>query len=606
MSRKSSPIIDMPSKEQLSELVRPYSDEELELTDEMKAKVERLMKTLDEYGIDYDKFDPNKIPRLDFGKSAYPNNDQYMHVPGQHDTNKWLQAVSDIYRKEKSGQNRVQAIRQVTAGWNIMETFDFLNWIKFHESGDYMKYKFAQLWYENLDMPGYALHIKKDPEPTPEPRVTGQEINFAQERATEDADRRDRIEKQRNKIIGRLDSAEKLLRSPDGHLFSGKEFESLLESIYQLKKKIQMVNKISSSTRLYEDMIIREANILGKNGFFKAAQMLRSVAQTPAASGEAAKGDPKAPATPPPPASPGDPSGAGNPGPPSGGAGTPAQPSGNATMPQSEISAPGLKSFLNNLQGKYTDDQKSEDELEVVDNPDDLLVTEAQAVEEPITTNPAPAPLDPSPVAAPKTPDEPATETPLEVTEDDIPAPGGDKPATNVSGFDSKVDSVFSNITVDDVVAKLEDLAKIFKVREVPRQLAIVDMMLDSLGLASYFPSLSEAQNKALDSNNYISTRVEDILSKLRGAMATHDIDLKGKGTPENPAVEGIKNKLKSDEDKDKARKQMRKEQEESMLPDATKETPEVEIEEDLGAPPAAPAAPAAAPKPAAPARPVA
>lgn len=126
MSRKSSPIIDMPSKEQLSELVRPYSDEELELTDEMRAKVERLMKTLDEYGIDYDKFDPNKIPRLDFGKSAYPNNDQYMHVPGQHDTNKWLQAVSDIYRKEKSGQNRVQAIRQVTAGWNIMESSTFL------------------------------------------------------------------------------------------------------------------------------------------------------------------------------------------------------------------------------------------------------------------------------------------------------------------------------------------------------------------------------------------------------------------------------------------------------------------------------------------------
>jgi Predicted membrane protein len=607
-TRKPSSKIDLPSKEQLGELVRPYSDEELELSEEMKAKVEKLMKTLDEYGINYDKFDPDSIPKLDFGKrKAYPNDNQYVHVPGQHDTKKWLQAVSEIYRKEKSGQNRVQAIRQATAGWNIMETFDFLNWIRFHESGDYMKYKFAQLWYENLDMPGYALHIKKDPEPQPEPHITGNEINFAKDTANQDSERRERIEKQRNKIIGRLDSAEKLLRSPDGHLFSGKEFESLLESIYDLKKKIQMVNKISASTRLYEDMIVRQANILHKNGFYKAASMLHSIAQTPGAGGEAAKGTPK-PSPIPEPASPGDPSGAGNPGPPSGGAGTPAQPSGNASMPQSEnsgqpeISSEGLKGFLNNLESKFNDSGKSDDDLEVIDSDsnDDLLVIEAQAINEPITTSPAP--LNPSPVAAPdapETPDAPATEKPLEVTEDDIPAPAEKNEPINVSTFDATVDNVFANITVDDVVAKLEDLAKIFKVREVPRQLAIVDMMLDSLGLASYFPSLSEAQNKALDSNNYISTRVEDILSKLRGAMVTHDIDLKGQEAPEKPEVAGIKNKLKSDEEKEKARKQMRKDQEVAMMPDTTKETPEVEIEEDLGAPPATPAP--AAPKPARP-----
>jgi hypothetical protein len=122
--------------------------------------------------------------------------------------------------------------------------------------------------------------------------------------------------------------------------------------------------------------------------------------------------------------------------------------------------------------------------------------------------------------------------------------------------------------------------------------------MLDSLGIASYFPSLSEATNKALESNNYISTRVEDILSKLRGSMDSREIDLKGGDSPEKPEVAGIKQKLKSDEDKEKARKQMRKDQETAELEGKKKETPEVEIEEDLGAPPPPPkAAPAPAPK---------
>lgn len=579
---------------------------------ELQPQIERLIEFFGQHGIDYQKFDPNSSSSLDFGKRhAYPNHESLLSMPGQHDTHKWLQAISDIYRKERNGENRVQAIRSITSGWNIMETFDFLNWVKFYESGDHMKYKFAQLWYENPDIPGYALHIKKDPEPEKVKNVSGPDIDFAAQRATEDHDRRERIEKQRNKIIGRLDSAEKLLRSPEGHLFSGKEFETLLESIYQLKKKIQMVNKISTSTRLYEDMIVREANILSKYGFVKAANVLYSVAQSPAQNGEQAQGSPNgaadlssAPPT--------DPSGAGNPGPPSGGAATPAQPPGGSDMPQSEPNAPpGIQEFLERLDGtNMSDKQGVEDDLEVKDTDevlevnDEVFVTEAQMapVTEPLTTSPAPAPLDPSPVTAPEEKADkipatkgPATEEPLEVTEDDIGAPKGGEnaPPSAASDFDKRVDAVFSNISVADVVAKLEDLAKVFKVREIPRQLGIIDMMLDSLGLASYFPSLSEATNKALESNNYISTRVEDILSKLRGAISTREVDLKGGGEVEKPEVAGIKNKLKSDEDKEKQRKQMRKEQEAAELAGAGpgKETPEVEVAEDL-APPDRPATP--------------
>jgi len=593
----------------VSESILPYSDEELDLSDDMKDKVEKLMEWFDGHGIKYDKFNPKDIPKLDLeNRKAYPNTDVYMHIPGQHNTQKWLQAISDIYRKEKNGEPRRNAIRSIVGGWNVMETYDFLNWVKFYEAGDHMKYKFAQLWYENDSLgPGYFLQIKKD-QAAQEPQVQGKDIDVAKADASADHDRRQIIEKQRNKIIGRLDSAEKLLRTQEGHVFSGKEFESLLNSIYELKKKIQMVNKISSSTRLYEDMIIRQANILSKNGFFKAANVLISVADDPSAGPAPAGGMPTA--TPP-----GDPSGAGAPGTPSGGAATQASPPGNTTMPQSppaETQPKGISGFLSRMDdGKYAPDDKqvAEDNLEVEDTlevEDAELVVHAQVAPEEIGDGAKPAPLRPAPVAAPsppakpitdepmgspKSPGKPAADEPLEVTEDDIKStPKTEGPST--SDFDAKVDAVFANITVADVVAKLEDLAKIYKTREVPRQLGIVDMMLDSLGLASYFPSLSEATNKALESNNYISTRLEDILSKLRGAMGSSEVDLKGKEV-DRPEVAGVKSKLQEDSEKEKARKQMRKDQESEELANKGKETPEVEIDEDL-----APEAPKPTPAP--------
>src|SRR5579885_2573435 len=614
MPNPKAPIIDKP---EMSEALQPYSDEELE-GEEVQARIEKLMKLFDQWGIPYEKFQPINRNFLHDDKKAYPNYDQYQYIPGQHNISKWLQAVRQLHAFEKSGVDRVHAIRQATSGWNPMETYDFLNWLRFYQEGAHLKYKQAQLWYENAQ-PGYFLHIKQDPEKEPEPRSDGFAIQEARDSVEQTEEKKRIIEKQRQKIVGRLDSAEKLLRSPEGQMFAGQELENLMEAIYSLKKKVQLVNKLSTSIRLYEDMIVREVNVLRRNGFVKAADLLYSLAQTPAQDGEGAKGKSKGGNTPPPPAPPADPSGAGNPGAPGGlpSAG-PGMPQGNPSTvsppsPPNE-SAPGLddfksdaiKEFIANTQTSGiapVDESKSEDELSIEDSleveDDHLLVTEAQAAppDVPMTTTPAPARGKPAPVT-PKAPgpDAPATETPLEVTEDDIPPPD-DKASPDATNFDSRVDTLFSNLKVADVVAKLEDLAKIFKVREVPRQLDIVDLMLDSLGLASYFPSLSEAQNKALESNNYISTRVEDILSKLRGAISTKDIDLKGGNQEENPEVAGIKSKLEQDAAKEKQRKEMRKQQENAELEGATKETPEVEMGEDLGAP-KAPAAPPAPPRP--------
>lgn len=612
------PIIDMPSKKQLETATRPYSDEELALTPEMEEKMKKLMEFFDNHGVDYSKFIP-KFYSYITDKKAYPNYDQYQHIAGQHDMRKWMYALKDIHYKQKAGFPYRDAIKLATQGWVKMEIYDFLNWLRFHEEGTHMKYKFAQVWYEN-GQPGYFLHVKPDSPKEPEPQTDGASVEKASQDAERNEEKRQTIEKQRSKIIGRLDSAEKLLRSQEGQEFAGGELENLMEAIYSLKKKVQLVNKLSLSTRLYEDMIVREGNVLKRNGFTKAAEVLYSLAQTPGAGGEAAKDDGKQqggavpPATPPP-----DPSGAGNPGAPGGLPATvPGIPSIQTEKPQPKA----IREFIHNMNdGNRTDADVTgaeDDELEVHDTEDELMVTEAQiappiappppaaALEDvPITDSPKPERNPPAfiPDAAEK-PEGPATEEPLEVTEDDIPDAGAGEPSPTASNFDSQIDSAFKNVAISDVVAKLEDISKSYKTREMPRQLGIVDMMLDSLGLASLFPSLSEAQNKALEANNYISTRVDDILAKLRGAMASAEKSPVAP-SPEREDMAGIRGKLQGDQDKEKQRKQMRKEQEAAEMEGAgkeeAKETPAVEMGEL--APPAPPAVPppAAPPAPAAP-----
>lgn len=652
------------SKENVKPKFREMTPEEQlmaanpDLTPEAKKRLEALLKHFKDYGFPTIEFPKDKL--------GYPNYNQYINIPNQHDMKKWMEAVQNIYRMEHSGHSRVACIRQATSGWKVTETFDFLNWLRFYESGTHMKYKMAQLWYEN-GAPGYFLQIKPDPVKEPEPQVSGKDIDFAREESAMNAEKREKIEKQRNKIIGRLDSAEKLLRSPDGQMFAGHELDALMEAIYQLKRKIQMVNKLSTSTRLYDDMIVREANVLQRSGFTKAAEWLYSAAQAnnpppagigspgginiiPPAAGVDSPSAPLQPGAPGglPSTGPGMPQGAPPSAAPESGPNenSPTNLNGVAQGPQPTAGAgpasvapdkpapTGIQEFLANMDTSKMTTQNDkataeDDELEVhdagpleVEDDDHLMVTEGQAapggiIDEPITTSPVPTkpaalpevdelpktPKAPKAPRAPKGLDAPATETPLEVTEDDIAGPPGDEnsPSPTASEFDQKLDAVFADVTVEDIVAKLEDIAKIFKTRQIPRELSTVDMMLDSKGLASYFPSLSEAINKALESNNYISTRVDDILSRLRGAIAGGGVDLKG-GGPESPETAGIKKNLSDADAKEKRRKEQRKAQEVAELEGGGKEAPEVEIEEDLGPKPPAPVRPPAAPAAAGPA----
>jgi hypothetical protein len=549
----------------------------------------------------------NKLTLLDSLKEAYPNYEQFFNYPGAYDTQKWLEAIKTVYYLEKNGLDRSSAIQRVTADWKVTEVNDFRNWLRFYEEGNHLKYKVAQFYYGNADV-GYLLPIKKDPDK--QEQVSGKDIDFARDAAADEmsnSEKKRLIEKLRNKLLGRLDSAEKLLRSSEGQLFASEEHASLLETIYNLKKKVQLVNKKSSSTKLYDDMIVREANILSRKGFYKAAEMLYSLAD------EAPKPKDSSAPLPAPPAPPAQ--GSGNVGGlPTMAPGSPQIPPPNNTIDPTKkpVSEP-VKKFLEGLDnGNITTDTNS---LEVNDADDELIV-EAQLAEPlPKTDEPAApvAPINKSPELSNTTIPK---EKPLEVKEEDIlkePSKELSKepPKSNGKDFDNIINSVFANITIGDIVSKLEDVANFYKTREMPRQLALVDMMLDSAGLASFFPSLAEATNKALEANNYISTRIEDVLSKLRGTMTTKEIDTKEHKTT-SPELEKTKQLLQQQNDKEKEKKQLRKDLEEKALEDQTKETPEIEIEEDLSkpieepikaaptkipiAPPTVPAKPAAPP----------
>lgn len=486
---------------------------------------------------------------------AYPNIDGIFVNTKSRDTNKWLETIKNIYRMSNEGIDKNIALKQLTANWNQSEITDFLNWVKFYEQGSHLKYKVANIWLDQSS-PGYFLQVKK------------QDTQDANVDESKNLDKKVVIEKQRSKIISRLDSAEKLLRSRDGQILAGKELETLMEAIYQLKKKIQLVNKITVANKTYQDLIIREANILNKKGFENASNVLHKIAQELPAPAE-----PTLPTI-------------GNGGAPGG------MPSMGPGMPQTSLEnspnnppsfSKGINDFLKRMNSaNLTEESESEDSLNIEDDivekdtndsKDTLFVSENEFISE----AQAQPEVETNITSEPNVAEVPA-EQPVSV----------DNKSNNEvvlnSDFDNKLEQLMKNVTVADVIIELELLSKIFKTREIPRRLARADMMLDSLGLAPFFPSLSEAQNKSLEANNYIATRIDDILAKLSGTVTTNNIDLQGDNSV-NPQVENLKNKLEEDQEKEKQRKEMRKQQEAAEIESKNKPTPEIQVSEDMAEP---------------------
>lgn len=522
--------------------------------------------------------------------TAYPNFSEYRSTMPSYDLGKWMNAMRDIYVKTHLGANRNQAVEQITGAWDIMEKNDFLEWMHYYQSGDMNKYKKAQhSYYVNEDINYFVPNPKMAPSPIL--NINDQINNIPQNaivpskpEEVSKEEKRKMIEEHRRKILGRLNSAEKLLSSQQGQFFAGQDFEKLLSAIYELKKQIQTVNKMSLSAQTIVDLIIRQANILNTNGYKNASDFMVKLAQN----------------------TPGDfsvnlgaiPAGGSQPD----GGGSLGNPTVDLTQPlggpdmsnQKEITTDSaVGQFLENMNDSgltteddvegepdknIADDVEIDNDVildqEIVPENEDDLVVHAQAI-----PDNAPKPIH-NP-AAKKVPNrdlevESPPKKDIDITPEEIKR--GPQISSVKSDLDALIESAFSNLTVADVVKKLDDVNKIFRNREVSRQLAIVDVMLDQLGLAPYFPSLAEANAKMLDTNQYCLTRLEDVLSKLRGTMPTSDIDLTNKDQKLAPESEAIRSALQQEEKKDKQRKEVKKQlQDKSELEKATKPQGEVE-----------------------------
>ncbi len=487
-------------------------------------------------------------------KIAYPNNNSSIFIQNSYDRNKWVLAMKDIYSRVSFGVPNKKAFQQVTEDWSAVEKKDFENWMRFYQDNAQSKYKMAQMnYYVNDGMPGYFVPnpaVKNNDKPasiipgSPEFNKLDVAISDA-DKKRQAKEKKDLIEKQRQKLISRLYAAAKILRSETGHEMVGAEHQRLVKSLYDLITEFETINKVSLSSDMYVNLIIRQANILQKEGLNKSATFLKKFAQvgaSPPFSADLAL--------------------------------TPDFKGGDMTAgpaidlnqtPPEKTQDSGIDKFLkklNNEEDEIMDSSLADDDLiDVVEDTivlDDLdddfeseLIVRAQAIDAPIAEI-------------------------KEVSNAPIPA------ASNVvidKDFDKLIDSAFASLKITDVIKKLEEVNHIFKTREIPRQLAIADVMLDRLGLASFFPSLAEATNKSLESNQYCLTRIEDILGKLRGSLKVKQLDLtnENQSKSQDPLIGVIKENLEQDADKEKARKELRKNIEQSAIDEKTKQPPVVE-----------------------------
>jgi len=535
----------------------------------------------------------NKINKI-----AYPQG-QYDLSIGSYDINKWIKTLHSIYLYARQGYNIAKTSEQLIKDWDEMEKADFMHWMKYYQGNSQSAYKTAQ--YLQVAPGAYAPQnsTQNFSQKNPSVPVMPDQLK-ADVKLPEEEDPQFKINKKIKSIISRLMSAERLATDPDVQKELSKRLDiglsKWLEELHRVKRMVQVAPIRHANSTILEDLIIKEANILAHKGFPKAARELVKIAQS------APEATPELPPPPPPP--PGE---------------APATDPA-AAPPAPDASAEGtgedaLEKFVDNLNfdTNSLDDillllTDEEDENEVVDmiDVDPLASIEIRAQAAPgemVTPQPsetvtemAAAPIAP-PAAAPVAP---AMKSEIEVKEE---------PADTLvhKKTDDLLDQALSSVSIQDIIERLDTLVNLFRTREIPRQLAIIDLMMDQLNLSSFFPGLAEASSKSLESNQYALSRIEEVLSKLKGSIKNpkeKELDLLGKmpsTSPDSELLEGMRSSLQEENNKEKARKQQRKQEEQEKV---EKLMPEIEVSEDLAQPvtlpesaaPVPPMAPPAAP----------
>ena len=513
-------------------------------------------------------------------KIAYPQGSGASVIRSPNNINKWLEATQNIYTLHARGKSLSESFKEITKEWDNMEKLDFEQWLSFYQSGADKAYKLASSYYD-VNNAGAFIPLnwdgkKQDPSllkvqiPNIPSRIVAPEGMEDLESKKPSQSEEEEVKVLIHKILGRLNSAEKLiLRAPAAKLL-GKNLESWITALQSIKRTIMLAlqqNVSRADLETFHDLLIKKSNQimylpyvqglvdakvakLNALGLVKTAEAVIKMAQgvPPGEDTTPQMPDPAAQIAP--------------------DMGLP--PQEGAGVGKDDDADEAMKEFINNLKGDEQENMSDESDVSDISDADveidDGLAKTAQ--EAPVEGLP-PAP-DGTETVAPTPEAAPAQGAPTPTTEE--------KPVAVDIG-DSLIEKALANVTVKDIISKLEELAGIFKNREISRQLAVIDLMMDAVGIAAFFPNLAEATNKSLESNQYTLTRVEDILAKLRGSEALPE---KIKLAPEQGAETPVQQHLSDAEQQEKEKKLQRKKLQEASDAEASKEP----------APEAAPAAP--------------
>ena len=476
-------------------------------------------------------------------KIAYPQPGAIQQRP-QYDISRWVSATREIYGLMTKGYDQSQAKAAVIGNWEPREKMDYEQWLKFYKEKvpeKYPKLAFDEGLYVGglpVEVLRAKMHMNKGKFPNPisggEGNAQKQPPGLPQFPSEGDNDSvRDKIEGQRKKLISRLNAAEKMLASMDGQLFAGDDQELMLKLLQDLKRRIQTTNKRTAKSTLFEDHIYRTANKLKHSGKTAAAEFFYKIAQLPGMP-DLGIGGPPEPMSPPS----------------SGGSG------GGSKQDTHDL----LQEFFDNITRGVSDkddtpekreeQEKKEEHTASVLQPERLKLGNGFWTFDLTKSAQLPAPTEPA---------EPIENVvPTQTTEE--------QPKDNT---DDAIEAALKHITVTDVIKRLEMLVSVYSQREMSRQLAILDIMMDRLGIASYFPQLGEAMSKELDGNQYIGTRLEETLNKIKGSVEVPGASKLTEPSPvvNRPDTAGLRQRLEQQEADEIKRKEMRKQKELAQQP---------------------------------------
>lgn len=465
-------------------------------------------------------------------KIAYPSGEDNWRAENPHDIKKWMYSMREIYIKSNRGMGFNKALNIVTGDWDKMEKQDFKNWLRYYQEGSQFKYKTAQREYYQLEGEGAPMipvdHLRAGIPKLKGPGMPSMEMFDYDSKLDEKAkveessklkkeEVKDRKAEIRKKILSRINSIEKMVTDPyaqeDLSAAIDMDLNTWLETLHSLKRIIQAPVKGSESSTILEDLMVRKGNQLKHQGYVKAGEFIIRLSQ----------GAPKP---------------------------TPVEELDNAppeeefnkqpvendmeemlppedleTLPENDNKA--MHDFVKSMNNALSNEEEEEDESYT----DDLMAV-AQAI---------------SP--------------PEEMIEDALkPAPEVSIPEIEVKNIVENNVNPGGNKHLKAVIDELEVAASILRKREIPRILAKVDIGLDELGFAEFFPVLAEAQKSALESNQYMSTRVDDVLSKLRGALESNQsIEFIGEANDVPDSIEQIRDSLQNSEEAELHRQERRK-----------------------------------------------